>query len=214
MQNIHIHIVDDHSLFREGLKFLLSRCTFVSHISESENGVEFLAFIQKNDVDIVLMDIEMPMMDGVEATKMAIEQNAKLKIIALSMYGYEQYYTRMIDAGARGFLLKNSNFDDVQRAITEVFEGNNYFSPQILEAIISNMNKKKNEKTPQTELTEREIEILYNICKGYSNAEIADLLFISKRTVDKHRENLLLKTNARNTAGLVIFAVKNGLFEI
>lgn len=214
MQNIHIHIVDDHSLFREGLKFLLSRCTFVSHISESENGAEFLSFIQKNKVDVVLMDIEMPVMDGVEATQFAVERQPQLKIIALSMYGYEQYYTRMIDAGARGFLLKNSNFEDVQRAISEVFEGNNYFSPEILEAIIGNMNKKKSEKTHQTELTEREVEILYNICKGYSNAEIADLLFISKRTVDKHRENLLLKTNARNTAGLVIFAVKNGLFEI
>ena len=214
MQNIHVHIVDDHSLFREGLQFLLSRCSFVSHISESENGAEFLAFIQKNEVDVVLMDIEMPVIDGVEATTRAIELQPELKIIALSMYGYEQYYTRMIDAGARGFLIKNSNFDDVQRAILEVYEGNNYFSPEILEAIISNMNKKKTEKTQQSELTEREIEILYNICKGYSNAEIADLLCISKRTVDKHRENLLLKTNSRNTAGLVIFAVKNGLFEI
>jgi len=214
MQTIHIHIVDDHSLFREGLKFLLSRCAFVGRISESENGAEFLTFIQKNDVDIVLMDIEMPVIDGVEATTRAIELQPQLKIIALSMYGYEHYYTRMIDAGARGFLLKNSNFDDVQRAITEVFDGNNYFSPEILEAIISNMNKKKTEKPQQSELTDREIEILYNICKGHSNAEIADLLFISKRTVDKHRENLLLKTNSRNTAGLVIFAVRNGLFEI
>ncbi|MDR1761212.1 MAG: response regulator transcription factor [Bacteroidales bacterium] len=214
MQNIHVHIVDDHSLFREGLKFLLSRCSFVSLISESENGMDFLEFIKKNDIDIVLMDIEMPGIDGIETTKQALKQKPQLKIIALSMYGYEHYYTRMIDAGARGFLIKNSNFDDVQKAISEVYEGNNYFSPEILEAIISNMNKKKTEKTPTTELTEREIEILYNICKGYSNAEIANLLFISKRTVDKHRENLLLKTNSRNTAGLVIFAVKNGLFEI
>ena len=92
-------------------------------------------------------------------------------------------------------------------------EGNNYFSPEILDRIISNMYTKKTQK-PALDLTEREIEVLYNICKGLSNQEIADLLFISKRTVDKHRENLLLKTEAKNTAGLVVFAIKNGIFEI
>ncbi|MDR2962040.1 MAG: response regulator transcription factor [Bacteroidales bacterium] len=214
MKQIHIHIVDDHSLFREGLKFLLARCSFVAHISESENGVEFLAFMKQNNVDVVLMDIEMPQMDGVTATKTILAQKPDVKIIALSMYGYEHYYTRMIDAGACGFLLKNSNFDDVQRAISEVLEGKNYFSPTILKAIIGNMNRRQAEKMQQSELTEREIEILYNICKGFSNAEIAEKLFISKRTVDKHRENLLLKTHAHNTAGLVIFAIRNGLFEI
>jgi DNA-binding NarL/FixJ family response regulator len=213
MKPLHIHLIDDHSLFREGLKFLLSNCDFISQIEESENGEIFLQKIKKNIPDVVLMDIEMPVVDGITASKTAMEMYPDLKIIALSMYAEEEYYSKMIDVGVKGFLLKNSQFDDVQKAILEVSEGNNFFSPEILDRIISNMYKKKDEKAI-LDLTEREIEVLYNICKGLSNQEIADLLFISKRTVDKHRENLLLKTGAKNTAGLVVYAIKNGIFEI
>lgn len=212
-KNLHIHLVDDHSLFREGLKFLLSNCDFISQIEESENGEIFLQKIEKNVPDVVLMDIEMPVVDGITASKTALEKYPDLKIIALSMYAEEEYYSKMIDVGVKGFLLKNSQFEDVQKAILEVNEGNNFFSPEILDRIISNMYKKKDEKAI-LDLTEREVEVLYNICKGLSNQEIADLLFISKRTVDKHRENLLLKTGAKNTAGLVVYAIKNGIFEI
>ena len=129
------------------------------------------------------------------------------------MYGDENFYSEMIDAGAKGFLLKNSKFEDVQKAIVDVNEGKNYFSPEILEAIIKNLSKKKPEKR-NADLTEREIEVLYSICKGLSNQEIADFLCISKRTVDKHRENILLKTQSKNTAGLVVFAIKNEIFEV
>ena len=212
-KNLYIHLVDDHSLFREGLKFLLSNCDFISQIEESENGEIFLQKLEKNIPDVVLMDIEMPVVDGITASKTALEKYPDLKIIALSMYAEEEYYSKMIDVGVKGFLLKNSQFEDVQKAILEVNEGNNFFSPEILDRIISNMYKKKDEKAI-LDLTEREIEVLYNICKGLSNQEIADLLFISKRTVDKHRENLLLKTEAKNTAGLVVYAIKNGIFEI
>jgi len=214
MDSIRVHIVDDHTLFREGLKFLLSTTNYIPHIDESENGLESIQNIANISPDIVLMDIEMPIMDGITATRQLMQTYPDLKIIALSMYGYEHYYSQMIDAGARGFLLKHSDFGEVQKAICEVYKGNTYFSPEILDAIIKNLYKKKDNKPTQTELTEREIEILYNICKGFSNAEIADNLCISKRTVDKHRENLLLKTESKNTAGLVIYAIKNGLFEV
>ncbi len=210
---LNIHLVDDHSLFREGLKFLLSTCDFVGEIQDSENGKIFLDKLQTSKPDIVLMDIQMPEIDGITASQKALELYPDLKIIALSLYAEEEYYTKMIDVGVRGFVLKNSQFEDVQKAILEVSEGNNFFSPEILDRIISNMYQKKSEK-PNLELTEREIEVLYNICKGLSNQEIADTLFISKRTVDKHRENLLLKTNAKNTAGLVVYAIKKGIFEI
>ncbi len=213
MEKLHIHLVDDHSLFREGLKFLLSNCDFVSQVDESENGKIFLEKLEKQVPDVVLMDIEMPEIDGITASKLALEKYPNLKIIALSMYAEEEYYTKMIDVGVRGFLLKNSQFEDVQKAILDVNEGNNFFSQEILDRIIANMYKKKTEK-PILDLTDREIEVLYNICKGLSNQEIAELLCISKRTVDKHRENLLLKTEAKNTAGLVVYAIKNGIFEI
>ena len=213
MEKLSIHLVDDHSLFREGLKFLLSNCDFISEIEESENGKIFLEKLDSRIPDVVLMDIEMPEIDGITASKIALEKYPNLKIIALSMYAEEEYYSKMIDVGVRGFLLKNSQFEDVQKAILDVSEGNNFFSQEILDRIIANMYKKKTEK-PILDLTEREIEVLYNICKGLSNQEIADLLFISKRTVDKHRENLLLKTEAKNTAGLVVYAIKNGIFEV
>lgn len=209
---LHIHLVDDHSLFREGLKFLLSNCDFIANIEESENGKIFLDKLNDSIPDVVLMDIQMPEIDGVTASKLALAKYPNLKIIALSMYAEEEYYSKMIDVGVRGFLLKNSQFEDVQKAILEVYEGNNYFSQEILDRIMANMSKKT--AKPTIDLTEREIEVLYNICKGLSNQEIADELFISKRTVDKHRENLLLKTEAKNTAGLVVFAIKNGIFEV
>ena len=213
MKKLHIHLVDDHSLFREGLKFLLLQSNFIADVEESENGRISLDKLDVTKPDLVIMDIQMPEVDGITASKLAWEKYPDLKIIALSMFSEEEYYTKMIDVGVKGFLLKNSQFEDVQKAIVEVYEGNNFFSPEILEHIISSMYKKKTEK-PVLDLTEREIEVLYNICKGLSNQEIADLLCISKRTVDKHRENLLLKTEAKNTAGLVVYAIKNGIFEV
>ena len=210
---IKIFIVDDHNLFREGLNFLLSDNDLISEIHEAENGKELLKHVLNVKPDIILMDIEMPGMNGIEATKETLKIYPETKIIALSMHSNENFYTEMIDAGAKGFLLKNSNFEDVQKAITEVSEGKNYFSPEILEAIIKNLNKKRHKKS-NTDLTKREIEVLYNICKGLSNQETANFLYISKRTVDKHRENILLKTQSKNTAGLVIYAIKNKIFEV
>lgn len=211
-EKLHIHLVDDHSLFREGLKFLLSNCDFIANIEESENGKIFLEKLNTNQPDVVLMDIQMPEIDGITASKLALMKYPNLKIIALSMYAEEEYYSKMIDVGVRGFLLKNSQFEDVQKAILDVYEGDNYFSQEILDRIMANMSKKV--ESPTIDLTDREVEVLYNICKGLSNQEIADVLFISKRTVDKHRENLLLKTEAKNTAGLVVYAIKNGIFEV
>ena len=213
MKNIKVFIVDDHNLFREGLKLLLTSLDFITEIFEAQNGKELLETVKDKQPDIILMDIEMPEIDGIEATKEVLKIFPDIKIIALSMYSDENYYSRMIDAGAKGFLLKNSNFNDVKKALKDVYKDKNYFSPEILEAIIKNLNKKKYKKK-NTDLTKREIEVLYNICKGLSNQEIADFLYISKRTVDKHRENLLSKTQAKNTAGLVIYAIKNKIIEI
>lgn len=208
-----IYIVDDHNLFREGLSFLLSRDKEISNIYEAKNGRELLDNACDKNPDIILMDIEMPVMDGIEATREVLTLCPNTRVIALSMHENENYYSEMIDAGAKGFLLKNSKFEEVKKAILEVYKGKNYFSSDILTSIIKNLNKKRIAKT-QKNLTEREIEILYNICKGFSNHEIGDILHISKRTVDKHRENLLLKTESKNTAGLVIYAIKNKIFEV
>jgi DNA-binding NarL/FixJ family response regulator len=159
------------------------------------------------------MDIEMPEIDGIATTKLALEKNPDLKIVALSIYGDENYYTEMINAGAKGFILKNSDIVDVETAIQQVASGNNFFSPEILNRLIKGFGNKP-AKSKSTDLTNREEEVLYHICKGLSNQEIADKLFLSKRTIDKHRENLLSKTNSKNTAGLVMFAVKNKIIDL
>lgn len=213
MEQISVFLVDDHNLFREGLALLLSNLQYIKEVRQAPNGKLFLSGLSEGIPDLVLMDISMPEIDGIEATRKAIELNPDLRIIALSMYADEEYYTRMIDAGAKGFILKNSGLQEVEDCIRNVLSGHNYFSPEILDGILKNISRKA--KPPKkSELSEREEEVLYRICQGLSNQEIAELLHISKRTVDKHRENLLLKTDSKNTAGLVMFAIRNGIVEV
>lgn len=216
MKKLKICIVDDHKLFREGLKLLLSNQDFVQHVYEASTGKEFVENLSMIDYDIVLMDIEMPEMNGIEATERALFLKPDLKVIVLSMYGDEQYYYKMVDVGVKGFLLKNSGIEKVLAAIHKVADGKNYFSEELLFNILNNMRSAQKTGTliPDNEISERELEILYHVCLGLSNQEIADKLFISKRTVDKHRANLLSKTGCRNTAALVMYAIKNKVINI
>lgn len=216
MDKLKIYLVDDHKLFREGLKLLLSAQKFVAHVYEASNGREFIDNLAFVDCDVVLMDIEMPEMNGIEATIEAMHLRPSLKIIVLSMYGDEQYYYKMIDAGAKGFLLKNSGIDKVVTAIQKVAGGESFFSEELLVNILNNMrdNKTEEQEVVDNDISDRELEILYQVCLGLSNQEIADKLFISKRTVDKHRANLLSKTGCRNTAALVMYAIKNKIIDI
>lgn len=213
MKNISVYLVDDHSLFREGLKLLLSNLDYIDNIYEAENGQEFIDGLAKNHVDIAMLDIEMPVMNGIQAAQKAKEIAPGIKIIALSMYSDENYYLSMIEAGACGFLLKNSNFQEVEKAINDVYNDKSYISIEILNNILK-QPLKTSLGSFNVELTDREAEILLYICKGFTNNEIADQLGLSKRTVDKHRENLLLKTQSKNTANLVIYAIKNGFLKI
>jgi DNA-binding NarL/FixJ family response regulator len=160
-----------------------------------------------------LMDIDMPKMDGIEATRKALDRFPDLKVIALSMFGDDEYYIKMIEAGAKGFIVKNSDIEIVEQAISKVMEGQNYFSSDVMATLVVHLNQRKTEEL-KNDLSERESEILYLICKGFSNQEIADSLFLSKRTVDKHRENILFKTNSKNTASLVLYALKHGIIQL
>jgi two-component system, NarL family, response regulator LiaR len=215
MEKINIFIVDDHKLFREGLKLLLKNLDEVNEVWEAASGDEFLSRIGKQHPDLVLMDIEMPVMNGIDATVSALTTYPDLKIIALSMYGDEEYFQRMIEAGACGFLLKNSDFSEVKRAITNVLQGNNYFTEEILYRLVNRFKTKQiSPVESEVTLSDRETEVLIQICKGLSNQDIADQLFISKRTVDHHRASLMTKTNTNNTASLVVYAIKHKLIEI
>lgn len=214
MKKVKVVLVDDHKLFRNGLSTLLKAEKEIEITGEAENGKEFCKLLQKTMPDVVLMDIEMPVMNGIEASHLAIQMYPDLKIVTLSMYGEEEYYLKMIEAGAKGFILKNSGIDEVVKAIKTVYNGGTFFSQEVLYNVVKNIQEVKKDKTPAIKLSNRENEILHLICKGFSNQEIAEELNISKRTVDKHRANILDKTNTHNTASLVMYAVENKLIEI
>jgi DNA-binding NarL/FixJ family response regulator len=213
MDKIKIALADDHQLFRNGLKILLGSFSEFEVVAEASNGNELLRALETSPSDIVLMDISMPEMDGVEATGILSRQAPDTRVIALSMYGEEEYYYRMVDAGAKGFILKDSDITDVHDAIIAVHKGGNYFSQELLYHVINRI-KNREQEVKSSSLSKREKEILLKICEGLSNHEIADALFISKRTVDKHRANLLAKTGSKNTASLILYAIKNRLIEI
>ncbi|HPB12657.1 MAG: response regulator transcription factor [Bacteroidales bacterium] len=213
MEKIRIIITDDHQLFRNGLKILLNAFPEFEVTGEASNGEEFLRVLKESPADVALMDINMPEMDGIEATRKGLKLCPDIDIIALSMYGEEEYYYKMVDAGAKGFVLKDSDISEVKEAILTVRKGGSYFSQELLYHVIQKIKHRENESR-SANLSRREKEILLKICEGLSNQEIADALFISKRTVDKHRANLLGKTNSKNTASLILFAIRNKLIEI
>jgi DNA-binding NarL/FixJ family response regulator len=218
MNKINLIIVDDHRLFRNGLKALLKELNYIESVAEASNGKEFLEYLEHHSIQMALMDINMPVMNGIDATREAVQRHPDLKIIALSMLSDEDYYLKMIDAGARGFILKDADSDELTKAIEMVISDQNYFSQDLLRNIILSLSTNtKTENTPLKEdvkFTDREIEVLGQICKGLSNQEIADALFISPRTVERHRANLFDKTGSKNSVNLVMYAIKNNLVKV
>jgi DNA-binding NarL/FixJ family response regulator len=212
---IKVILVDDHKMFREGLKFALSQMEGIEVIGEASDGVQFLEVIKEKKPDVVLMDISMPKMDGVEATQNAIQIDPEIKIITLSMFSDADYYQKMVAAGTKGFLVKETGIDELRKAIQIVYDGGTYFSQQLLQNIIVNISNPtvKSSRNKAVELTRREEEVLELICKGYSNKEIADALFISQKTVEGHKSNLMDKTNTKSAINLMLFAIKHQLID-
>ena len=215
MSNIvKIALVDDHTLFRTGLAGLLSQHDGFEVVADVGSGEEFLVMRPSLDVDVVFMDISMPGMDGAETTRRALAERPDLRIVTLSMYGDEHYYTRMMESGASGFLLKDSDIEEVYSAVEVTMAGDSYFSSALLGTLTRNMSMLAVDEPADDQLSNREVEILVEVCRGLSNQEIADKLFISKRTVDKHRANIMEKTGCKNTANLVVYAIKNHLVDL
>lgn len=215
MSNItKIALVDDHTLFRTGLAGLLSQHDGFEVVADVGSGEEFLAMLPSLDVDVVFMDISMPGIDGAETTRRALADRPELRIVTLSMYGDEHYYTRMMESGASGFLLKDSDIEEVYNAVEVTMAGDSYFSSALLGTLTRNMSMLAVDEPDDDALSNREVEILVEVCRGLSNQEIADKLFISKRTVDKHRANIMEKTGCKNTANLVVYAIKNHLVDL
>ncbi|MBE6187141.1 MAG: response regulator transcription factor [Alistipes sp.] len=212
---VRIALVDDHSLFRRGLKMLLTSYSDFEVVAEASSGEEFLELMDAAQPDVVFMDYSMGGMNGAETTERALERMPELKVISLTMFGDNAYYSRMASSGAKGFLLKDSEFDEVVEAVSTVCDGGTYFSALLLESISQSLRSVEGLPIDEHDmLSDREVEILVGICQGLSTQEIADRLFISKRTVDKHRANILEKSGCKNTASLVVYAIKNGLVEV
>lgn len=217
---IRIALVDDHSLFRKGLKVLLSSRKDFSVVVDAGSGEEFLSLLGEARPDVVFMDYAMPEMNGAETTRRALELLPDLKVITLSMFGDNAYYSQMMSSGAKGFLLKDSEFSEVVEAVETVYGGGTYFSASLLESLSHSMRsagaagRQGDDIAESDRLSEREIEVLVAICQGLSTQEIADRMFISKRTVDKHRANILDKSGCKNTASLVVYAIRNGFVEV
>lgn len=212
-----IALTDDHALFRHGLKMLINNNPNYEVAFEAANGIELLAELKRCSVDVILLDIAMPHMDGIEAASHIAALYPNTPIITLSMYGEEDYYFKMVSLGVKGFLLKNSDISEVYKALDCVVDGGTYFSEELFDNLLDNLRPTTATTThidSEEILSGREREILLEVCRGLSNQEIGEKLFISKRTVDKHRANILLKTGCKNTANLVVFAIKHRLVEI
>ncbi|MDA3883455.1 MAG: response regulator transcription factor [Bacteroidales bacterium] len=209
MEKIKVFIADDHQLFRDGIKYILSESERFITIGEASNGKELLEKLERIEPDIILLDINMPVMNGIEAAKEILAKNPNQAILVLSMYDSEEYYNAFIDLGVKGFLLKDSSNHELMSAMDKILKGDSYFSQELLMKIIKNKDEAKD-----LHLTPRELDVLELICKGFSNFEISEKLFISQRTVERHRANLLEKTESSNSIKLVLFAIKNNIVHL
>lgn len=215
---INIAFADDQALFRKGMIGLLNSLRNIQVIIEAENGKDLLAQLAevKQTVHVALIDISMPLLNGIETMQAMRKQFPFVKNIILTVHEEEKYINKLIEEGANAYLAKNADITEVENAINAVVNQDYYFNESTIAAMHKYVQQKKNKSSyPYAmELTTREKEILQLICKEFTSSEIASKLFISERTVNGHRNNLLAKTGCKNTAGLVLFAIRNGIFDI
>ena len=213
---INLVIADDHEIFRDGLALMLSKQKNLTLQGQAEDGRELIELVKNNHPDIVLADIKMPRMDGIEATKLLTAQYPDVKIIALSMYDEENLIIEMLEAGAKGYLLKNADKQEILDAIEQVYEDHVFYCRHTSAKLASLIVKSKfnpYRKKEAVVFTERETEIIRLICLQYTAQEIGDKLFISKRTVEGYRTKILEKMGVKNTAGVVVYALKHDMIK-
>ena len=216
---IKIIVADDEELFRSGVSFILQREKNIEVIFEASNGIELINYLKNNNnyPDIILMDLKMPLLNGVEATKLIHKEFPIVKIIALTSYNTKSFIANMINVGASSYLVKNATPKEMIDTINEVAEKGFYYSDEVLKVIEDDIisNDIISKSTFDVDyLTKRESEVLQLMCEQFSTHEIGEKLFISSRTVEGHRNNLIIKTESKNIAGLVVFAIQNKLIKL
>ncbi len=217
MPVINLAIADDHKIFREGLKATLEDCADLNILFEAGNGIELVKQLAFKNPDVVLMDIKMPEMDGMQATAHIQQNFSHVKVLALSMFNEDKYILDMMKAGACGYLLKNAEPQEIIDAVFTVHKKGYYFNEHLSISLVKQFMEKsslRGKSKEETELNEREIEVLKLICQEKQNTEIADKLFLSVRTVEGYRTKLFEKTGSKNIVGLVIYAIKKGIMEV
>ena len=210
---IKIVIADDHQMFIDGIKVLLEQEPAISVTGEALNGKELLDLLEKQAPDIILMDINMPVLDGIEATRIIRKKYPAIKVLMLTMYNTKQYITSMIATGANGYILKNTGKEELIRAIEAIQRGNTYYSQEVTTRVMESFRKKDIYTEANPELTQREKEVLTLLAEEFTASEVGDKLNISHYTVEAHRKNMLSKFNVRTTVGLVKFAIERGLLD-
>ena len=213
---ISLVIADDHEIFRDGLALMLSKQEAVVLVGQAGDGQELLRLVEETRPDMVLTDIKMPRLDGIAAAKVLLQRYPAIKIIALSMFEEEDLIVEMLEAGARGYLLKNADKREILDAIFTVNEGNIFYCKHTTAHLASLIVKSKfdsHRKSVGPLFTDREREIIKLICRQHTAQEIGELLFLSKRTVEGYRTRILEKMDVKNTAGVVIFALKHSIIK-
>ena len=208
---ISILVADDHQMFREGILSILNSVQGFKVNINAANGQEALKIVESGNIDVVLMDINMPEMDGIEASKVILKEYDQVKVLMLTMHNDPEIIQSIIKMGVHGYLLKHASRAELVEAIESVHNGHTYYKGEVLNAIVSGF--RTDNVSSEISLTPRECDILKLICKEHTTQEIADKLHITPNTVESHRKNLLSKTGAKNSIGLVKFAIENGIAE-
>ncbi|NVO11896.1 MAG: response regulator transcription factor [Bacteroidales bacterium] len=208
---INVIIADDHQIVLDGLKLLLEREKDICPVGEALNGLELLAQLEKKQVDVAVIDIDMPRMNGIETTKEIRKRFPDVKVLILSMYNDNEYIKQLIEVGASGYILKNKGKEELVNAIRKIAEGGDYLGDAIIKTLMDEMKKpKKSLNDNKIPLTKREIEVLKLIAKGCTTPQIAEALFIAHSTVETHRRNLIDKLGVANSKELIRYAIENG----
>ena len=210
---IKLLLTDDHELVLKGLKSILEQEKDIEVVAEARNGVEALALLDRTEADMLVTDLKMPDMSGIELTRHVKQRYPQLKVLVLTLFNDREYVNAILEAEAEGYLLKNVEQQELLHAIRHIMNHGTYYSQEIVSILTSELKGRQHKSDTVHDLSKRELEVIGLICQEYSSTEIAEKLFISKSTVDVHRKNILQKTGAKNLVGLIRFAIQHGIVK-